>query len=1354
MDSQNEGRSPKRLKQWFEPDALGLLSDDATMPVSMPPTYPVHDLRGDEIDDLPSSPPATIPTQIIGTPVKNGPTSAAIVQVIASSPVIKESPIQLKSKLVIPTAAPPTIATPPARRPYAIKIDLDNDTEVPYAGSSSDEEDGKKTNATNTSATTFYQSRPNRSPSNGVSPSTTTVPESPVAKTDPVSSMRSYAGQFTFNANKRPDWSAAAADVARMKRRFSKTQQSAPSLPQRTPAVPRPSGVIDLTDASPQIEDLTKEFPEMAKQKVIRAVRDSNHNYDRAKLSLQKQQLVEWGFDPTQLVPRIMRVYPAIDMRQVVDSLIKNGGAFDKTIASLAEAQSAPAVIVLDDDVDTSITAKRNTARVPKKTIREKFSNQGNGVSPVKPAAPVPSSKASDPEPAKPRRRLVLGKKLRETESPESPEAVDLVSSDGENGEVVSTAADSTDADILKFINSTDVAGLVDLSFTDDATAELILSHRPFESLDEMREVVDPKVLVGRGKNRQPKQIGDRVVDQCLETWQGFLAVDSLLKSCQELGEKIRGGMEGMGIDVASAESEEGVGIAAAGGENGAGASSGSPMNGHCGLSQGVQNLMCEQPKLMAEDIQLKPYQVLGVHWLKLLHEQGLGGILADEMGLGKTCQVIAFLALLLEKGVRGPHLVVVPPSTLENWLREFRRFCPALRVEVYYGTAAEKTRIRDELQRDNDYNVIVTTYNMFQGTSQVGVFDEGHQLKNNASNRATSLATLKTQFRVLLTGTPLQNNLQELMNLLSFILPRLFEGTYEQLSSIFSYKATTTDKATDSSKLLSHERVKRAKAMMTPFVLRRRKLQVLQDLPAKFRNVVECELTPNQGALYKRFMDVAITRAGKDDGSKTNNRGNMLMRLRQAAIHPLLMRTWYEAGTITKMADAIRSEPDYMSSEYCTKAIFDDMLLMTDWELHEMCHKFPDSLYSYRLQGEEWMDSAKVVALKKILLEAKVKGDRVLVFSQFTSVLDILERVMETLEVPFLRLDGSTNVSLRQDLVDQFSEESDITAFLLSTKAGGVGLNLAAANRVVIFDSSFNPFDDLQAEDRAWRLGQTRDVYVDKLISKGTIEESIQTLANTKLLLDASISSENLADDGERFSDFVKGSLMKQIFNATAEKAEREKLEKEKVERERKEAVERERPSAEQNGGEDTDGKATAVDPEEKCLMRPKQTIEVTFGERPVLPPPSSDNDSGDEPASRKTCRQRRHDDESAASPTTKQKLESDEEGEDGEYTTAVENGPESVAASKRPGSSPADGESSLARKRHRQDTTPTATKKQRGKPAHPGKEHISTVPRASKGRRSLLASGEPVISRKRQRQDIEPTATRRQKRVPVQLE
>ncbi|KAK6342742.1 hypothetical protein TWF718_008130 [Orbilia javanica] len=1158
----------RRLKQFAEPTMQGLLSDEtlAITSSSLPPTYHLHSEDFD--DDILSSPPATIPTQlvatqvlstptrgdlpstiptqIISTPLRNGgrlpaaalqfdtvptqiigtPTqiipSASIVQVAASSPMVKESPIQSTPRdLSVSTPTP----TPPTKPPYVVKVDLNSDMEVPYAGSSSEDEDARS--ATNTSATAFYQSRPKVSPR---------VSESPVQRVDPVANMRSFAGQFAYAAaSKAPNWSRAAADLEKLKTSHAKAQP-------RPAAAPRPSAVIDLSEDSSLVERLKREFPEQGMQRIVKTVRDSNHDYKRAKGVLQRQQLVEWGQEPAVVVPRILRVYPWLGVNEAVEALIKTRGSYDRALQYLANApRNPPNVIVLDDDKEAPAKAKRNTQRAPTKTIREKFSHIGatqpQSPSPSKPAAapqsPLTPSEGSSLAP-KPRKRLVQGKKLQRTQSPEEPETVDLVSSDEDAPEELdldeSTGPTKAEVDMLGFINSTDVAGLVDLSFTDEETAEMILSHRPFSSVDDIREVVNPNIIKGRGKNAKPKNIGDKVADQCIETWEGFMAVDTLLKECKALGDNITDGMRGWEVE-RSGGSTEGLDIVVPG-------ESGSPKPGHSGLSQGMQSLMSGQPKLMAEDIQLKPYQVLGVRWLELLHGLRLGCILADEMGLGKTCQVIGFLALLLEKGVEGPHIVVVPPSTLENWLREFQRFCPTLKVEPYYGSLEERQEIRDALDENPDFNVIITTYNMFQGTSRnnkidqgflrkwsydVAIFDEGHQLKNNTSDRAVSLSRLQVQSRILLTGTPLQNNLQELMNLLAFILPALFENKYEHLNAIFKYKAKTSDNVSAASKLLSLERIKRAKAMMTPFVLRRKKTQVLHDLPKKFQHVTEVDLTPAQAEVYQKTVESALATATNDDsGAKPITKTSLLMRLRQAAIHPMLSRRFYSDGTVRKMATAIKKEPQYDTEEHDVNVIEEEMLQYNDYELDKLCTDHPMTLKSFKLQNEEWMDSAKVLALKDILLKSRENGDRVLVFSQFTMVLDILEKVLGTIEMPFLRLDGSTNVALRQELIDQFEEEKDITAFLLSTKAGGVGLNLAAANKVVIFDASFNPFDDLQAEDRAWRIGQTRDVHVIRIIAKGTIEENIDQLAKTKLMLDASVSGEQ----GEEIADFVKNAL------------------------------------------------------------------------------------------------------------------------------------------------------------------------------------------------------------------------------------
>jgi SWI/SNF-related matrix-associated actin-dependent regulator 1 of chromatin subfamily A len=510
---------------------------------------------------------------------------------------------------------------------------------------------------------------------------------------------------------------------------------------------------------------------------------------------------------------------------------------------------------------------------------------------------------------------------------------------------------------------------------------------------------------------------------------------------------------------------------------------------------------------------------------------------LTDAIGLGKTCQVISFFAHLLSRGISGPHLVVVPSSTLENWLREFANFCPALKVEPYYGSQRERPIIRESLRKDRSWNVLVTTYQLATGDKNdrgflkslqfnCCVYDEGHLLKNGSSARYDALIKLPADFRLLLTGTPLQNNLQELASLLAFILPSVFDEKRADLASIFKYKAKTTDDEETNSALLSQQRIRRARAMMTPFVLRRKKAQVLKHLPSKTTRVEHCTLNRAQNKIYQD--EIASAKAvieARATGIKPNkNSSNVMMQLRKAAIHPLLFRENYPNEKLRKMSKEIMKEEAYRNND--ANYIYEDMEVMNDLELSRLCTNFPKTIGKYALNNDEWMESGKIDALRKLLVDMKQNGDRVLVFSQFTQVLDILELVLTTLDMGYLRIDGSTPVDARQDLIDQYHAETDIMVFLLSTKAGGFGINLACANKVVIFDSSFNPHDDAQASDRAHRVGQTRNVevirlvlfsqcyrfllfltFLDRLVTKGTIEEQIMQLANTKLALDQSIS-------------------------------------------------------------------------------------------------------------------------------------------------------------------------------------------------------------------------------------------------------
>lgn len=692
---------------------------------------------------------------------------------------------------------------------------------------------------------------------------------------------------------------------------------------------------------------------------------------------------------------------------------------------------------------------------------------------------------------------------------------------------------------VLQFLNTATKEDIVDVSGNPEEEVSLIISKRPYSSMTAVRKVEAPSENVSTKSRRRPKKTpGEKIADACTNTLRGYEAVDSLIKSCDELGKEVAADIRQWGV-------------ATTGGEVDA-----------VEISEKASGYFTEKPALLADDLVLKDYQQVGINWLSLLYRRKLSCILADEMGLGKTCQVISFLAHLKEIGEQGPHLIVVPASTLENWLREFQRFCPALKVEPYYGSQDERAEIRDTLiESGAQYDVMVTTYNLACGGKQdlgflrschfnVCVYDEGHMLKNSQSERYAKLIRLRANFRLLLTGTPLQNNLQELVSLLSFMMPQLFEDKRDDLAIIFKHKAKATDSGDQKSLLLSDQRIQKAKTMMTPFVLRRRKVQVLKHMPGKTHEVVYCEMTETQKELYQeefaesqklvatnnKSSSATSTPSSTRESSvaskgNSNKFKNSLMQLRKAAIHPMLFRRFYGEHKLKVMAKDIMKEERYATAN--EEYIYEDMEVMNDLELTRLCENFPGTIGKEQVPDTMWFDSGKVKKLQELLPVMKDAGDRVLIFSQFTQILDILERVLDRLSISYIRLDGQTPVDMRQDMIDKYHNEEDITVFLLSTKAGGFGINLACANTVIIFDLSFNPHDDKQAEDRAHRVGQTREVKVIRMIAVGTIEENILELANTKLALDKGISEqadEGGAVDDEKVEEAGEASVAKMI--------------------------------------------------------------------------------------------------------------------------------------------------------------------------------------------------------------------------------
>ncbi|XP_056594757.1 SWI/SNF-related matrix-associated actin-dependent regulator of chromatin subfamily A member 5 [Triplophysa dalaica] len=450
----------------------------------------------------------------------------------------------------------------------------------------------------------------------------------------------------------------------------------------------------------------------------------------------------------------------------------------------------------------------------------------------------------------------------------------------------------------------------------------------------------------------------------------------------------------------------------------------------------------------------LRDYQVRGLNWLISLYENGINGILADEMGLGKTLQTISLLGYMKHyRNILGPHMVLVPKSTLYNWMNEFKRWVPSLRAVCLIGDKNERNAfIRDTLL-PGEWDVCVTSYEMLIIERAVFkkfnwrylVIDEAHRIKNEKSKLSEIVREFKTTNRLLLTGTPLQNNLHELWALLNFLLPDVFNSS-EDFDAWFD-----TNNCLGDQKL-----VERLHLVLRPFLLRRIKADVEKSLLPKKEIKMYIGLSKMQREWYTKILmkDIDILNsAGKMDKMRLLN---VLMQLRKCCNHPYLF-------------DGAEPGPPYTT------------------DLHLV------------------VNGGKMVVLDKLLPKLKEQGSRVLIFSQMTRVLDILEDYCMWRNHNYCRLDGQTPHEERQISINAFNEpDSPKFLFMLSTRAGGLGINLATADVVIIYDSDWNPQVDLQAMDRAHRIGQKKQVRVFRFITENTVEERIVERAEMKLRLDS----------------------------------------------------------------------------------------------------------------------------------------------------------------------------------------------------------------------------------------------------------
>ncbi|KAH9312679.1 hypothetical protein KI387_027714, partial [Taxus chinensis] len=457
----------------------------------------------------------------------------------------------------------------------------------------------------------------------------------------------------------------------------------------------------------------------------------------------------------------------------------------------------------------------------------------------------------------------------------------------------------------------------------------------------------------------------------------------------------------------------------------------------------------------------LKSYQMKGVKWMISLWQNGLNGILADQMGLGKTVQTIGLLAHLKGEGLHGPFLIVAPLSTLSNWVNEFNRFVPSMNALLYHGSKNERTELRIKhmpitVDPDPTFPVVVTSYEVAMFDRRFFsryewmylVVDEGHRLKNFDCKLLRELRSLSFKNTLLLTGTPLHNNLAELWSLLNFILPQIFTSVHE-FESWFNLSGRDVN-GTPQEEINEKRRVQvisKLHAILRPFLLRRLKEDVEKNLPLKKEIILYAQMTEHQKKIQEHLINKTLIPYLHDKSVhgirvKKTNLDNLMIQLRKNFNHPDLLQSQFELSFNYPPVD----------------------------DLMEQCGKFQ--------------------LLDRLLKHLKARGHKVLVFSQWTRLLDLLEYCLSEMGHEMCRIDGRVKLADRQRQINDFNDPtSNLHIFLLSTRAGGLGINLTAADTCIIYDSDWNPQMDLQAMDRCHRIGQTKPVHVYRLCTAHSVE-------------------------------------------------------------------------------------------------------------------------------------------------------------------------------------------------------------------------------------------------------------------------
>ena len=461
---------------------------------------------------------------------------------------------------------------------------------------------------------------------------------------------------------------------------------------------------------------------------------------------------------------------------------------------------------------------------------------------------------------------------------------------------------------------------------------------------------------------------------------------------------------------------------------------------------------------------QMRDYQLRGLNWMISLYQNNINGILADEMGLGKTLQTISMIGYLKHfRKSSSPYLVVAPKSTLANWKAEFNKWVPSLKTVSLIGSKEERNAIIKEIIKPKKWDVCITSFEVaiIEAATFKNIFwkfvviDEAHRIKNEKSRLAEIMRQINSQNRLLLTGTPLQNNLHELWALLNYLMPTFFDSS-EDFDSWF-----------DSDEFIENEQlVKRLHSILKPLMLRRLKAEVEKKLLPKKETKVYIAMTKMQREWYQKTLLKEIDIVNGSGHTSKMKLQNILVQLRKVCNHPYLF-------------DGAEPGPPYTTDTHIV------------------------------------YNSAKMIVLDKLLPKLMNQESRVLIFCQMTRLMTILEDYFVWRGYKYCKLDGGTSYEARQIAIEDFNRpNSDKFIFMLSTRAGGLGINLVTADVVVLYDSDWNPQVDLQAMDRAHRIGQQKQVRVYRLIIENSVEERITEKADRKLLLDNIVIQQGRTND------------------------------------------------------------------------------------------------------------------------------------------------------------------------------------------------------------------------------------------------